>query len=410
MLINKQEKTNFRPYPAQAQAVAEACQEIFHQGMKADKAVEKILKADKNRGSKDRAFIAEQVYELVRWYRLLTHIAENEPYQEKDWFVLMAIHWTLKGLSLPPWREFEFISKDKIWKSYKEVENNLAIIESIPDWINETGEKELGSAWPAILHALNEPASLILRVNTLKSNVKLVKIDLEKDGVNTVILDNEGLSVPNRKNIFLTNAFKNGHIEVQDYGSQQIASFMEVEPGMKVIDACAGAGGKSLHLAALMKNKGHILSLDIYEKKLIELQRRARRNGVHIIEAKIIESSKTIKRLKEKADRLLLDVPCTGLGVLRRNPDAKWKLPPTFLEEVKITQQNLLRDYSSMVKPGGKLIYATCSILPSENENQINTFLQSKEGQLFTLENQKTLLPNDFGYDGFFMAKLKRNE
>lgn len=150
--------------------------------MKADKAVEKILKADKNRGSKDRAFIAEQVYELVRWYRLLTHIAENEPYQEKDWFVLMAIHWTLKGLSLPPWREFEFISKDKIWKSYKEVENNLAIIESIPDWINETGEKELGSSWPAILHALNEPASLILRVNTLKSNVRLVKIDLEKMG------------------------------------------------------------------------------------------------------------------------------------------------------------------------------------------------------------------------------------
>jgi 16S rRNA (cytosine967-C5)-methyltransferase len=96
--------------------------------------------------------------------------------------------------------------------------------------------------------------------------------------------------------------------------------------------------------------------------------------------------------------------------VLRRNPDAKWKLSPSFLEEVKITQQNLLRDYSSMVKPGGKLIYATCSILPSENEHQINTFLQSKEGQLFTLENQKTLLPNDFGYDGFFMAKLKRNE
>jgi 16S rRNA (cytosine967-C5)-methyltransferase len=216
--------------------------------------------------------------------------------------------------------------------------------------------------------------------------------------------------VPNRKNIFLTNAFKNGHIEVQDYGSQQIASFMEVEPGMKVIDACAGAGGKSLHLASLMKNKGHILSLDIYEKKLVELQRRARRNGVHIIEAKIIESSKTIKRLKEKADRLLLDVPCTGLGVLRRNPDAKWKLSPSFLEEVKFTQQNLLRDYSTMVKPGGKLIYATCSILPSENENQIKTFLESKEGQLFTLENQKTLLPNDFGYDGFFMAKLKRNE
>jgi 16S rRNA (cytosine967-C5)-methyltransferase len=185
---------------------------------------------------------------------------------------------------------------------------------------------------------------------------------------------------------------------------------MEVEPGMKVIDACAGAGGKSLHLAALMKNKGQIISLDIYEKKLMELQRRARRNGVHIVEARMIESNKTIKRLKEKADRLLLDVPCSGLGVLRRNPDAKWKLSPSFLETVKITQQNLLRDYASMVKPGGKLIYATCSVLPSENEDQVKTFLDSKEGRLFSLEEQKTLLPNDFGYDGFFMARLLRNE
>ena len=142
----------------------------------------------------------------------------------------------------------------------------------------------------------------------------------------------------------------------------------------------------------------------------MELQRRARRNGVHIIEARTIESNKTIKRLKEKADRLLLDVPCSGLGVLRRNPDAKWKLSPSFLENVKITQQNLLRDYASMVKPGGKLIYATCSILPSENENQVKIFLDSKEGHLFSMEEQKTLLPNDFGYDGFFMARLKRNQ
>jgi 16S rRNA (cytosine967-C5)-methyltransferase len=142
----------------------------------------------------------------------------------------------------------------------------------------------------------------------------------------------------------------------------------------------------------------------------MELQRRARRNGIHIIEARTIESNKTIKRLKEKADRLLLDVPCSGLGVLRRNPDAKWKLSPSFLENVKITQQNLLRDYASMVKPGGKLIYATCSILPSENENQVKIFLDSKEGHLFSMEEQKTLLPNDFGYDGFFMARLKRNQ
>jgi len=410
MQVNKTENSNFRPFPAQAQAVAEALNEIFHEGMKADKAVEKILKADKRRGSKDRAFIAEQVYELVRWHRLLTHILGFEPFQEKDWFNLMGILWILQGYALPDWREFQHLSKEHVLKSHKQLAQNRALIESIPDWLDKMGEEELSSEWPVILHALNQPASLILRVNTLKSNVNSVKMELERDGVNTIILSAEGLCVPNRKNIFLTNAFKNGLIEVQDFGSQQIATFMEVEPGMKVIDACAGAGGKSLHLAALMKNKGQIISLDIYEKKLMELQRRARRNGVHIVEARMIESNKTIKRLKEKADRLLLDVPCSGLGVLRRNPDAKWKLSPSFLETVKITQQNLLRDYASMVKPGGKLIYATCSVLPSENEDQVKTFLDSKEGRLFSLEEQKTLLPNDFGYDGFFMARLLRNE
>ena len=410
MQFTKSENSNFRPYPAQAQAVAEALNEIFHEGMKADKAVEKILKADKKRGSKDRAFIAEQVYELVRWYRLLTYISGIEPSQENDWFTLMGILWILQGHSLPAWREFQQLSKEDILKSYKKLSENRSLFESVPDWLDKMGDEELGSAWPDLLHALNKPASLILRVNTLKSNIQSVKFELEREGVNTTILNNEGLSVPNRKNIFLTNVFKNGHIEVQDFGSQQIAPFMEVEPGMKVIDACAGAGGKSLHLAALMKNKGQIISLDIYEKKLMELQRRARRNGVHIIEARTIESNKTIKRLKEKADRLLLDVPCSGLGVLRRNPDAKWKLSPSFLENVKITQQNLLRDYASMVKPGGKLIYATCSILPSENENQVKIFLDSKEGHLFSMEEQKTLLPNDFGYDGFFMARLKRNQ
>lgn len=408
MTFTKTANTIFRPYPAQAQAVAETLNEIFHEGMKADKAVEKILKADKRRGAKDRAFIAEQVYELVRWYRLLTHISGIEPTQEKDWFQLMGILWIIQGHTLPAWREFQFLSTENILASYKNLSENRALIESIPDWLDKMGDEELGPAWPDLLHALNKPASLILRVNTLKSNIQSVKIELEKEGISTDILNHEGLSVANRKNIFLTNVFKNGHIEVQDFGSQQIASFTEVEPGMKVIDACAGAGGKSLHLAALMKNKGQIISLDIYEKKLMELQRRARRNGVHIIEVRTIESNKTIKRLKEKADRLLLDVPCSGLGVLRRNPDAKWKLSPTFLDNVKTTQQNLLRNYASMVKPGGKLIYATCSILPSENQHQVEIFLDSKEGQLFSLEEQKTLLPNDFGYDGFFMARLKR--
>jgi 16S rRNA (cytosine967-C5)-methyltransferase len=409
MLNNKADTSTFKPYPTHAKAVVEALQDIFQKGMKADKAVEKILKSDKRRGAKDRAFIAEQTYEIVRWYRLLTQIAENEPSQDKDWFSIMGVFWILQGHILPAWKEFEFLSHEKVFAGYQLFSQHRAIVESIPDWLDELGERELGTTWTPLLHALNKPASLVLRVNTLKTNLQSAKVALEMEGIATIKLSEEGLCVPKRKNIFLTNTFKEGLIEVQDFGSQQIASFLEVEPGMKVIDACAGAGGKTLHLASLMRNKGQIISMDIHEKKIMELQRRARRNGVDIIQTRIIASNKTIKRLKEKADRLLLDVPCSGLGVLRRNPDAKWKLTLQFLEELKITQQHILRNYSSMVKPGGKMVYATCSILPSENEHQIDAFLDTKEGKSFTLEDKKTLLPSDFGYDGFFMARLIRN-
>ena len=177
---------------------------------------------------------------------------------------------------------------------------------------------------------------------------------------------------------------------------------------MKVVDVCAGAGGKTLHLASLMDNKGQIIAMDFYESKLKKLKVRARRNGVHNIELKTIDSTKPIKKLHGKADRLLIDAPCSGLGVLRRNPDAKWKLEPQFIDRIKNTQKEVLRDYSKMVKNGGKMVYATCSILPSENENQIDNFLTSEEGKEFTLVKDKNVLAHTSGFDGFYMALLEK--
>jgi 16S rRNA (cytosine967-C5)-methyltransferase len=194
-------------------------------------------------------------------------------------------------------------------------------------------------------------------------------------------------------------------LEVQDAGSQCIAPFLKASPGMRVIDACAGAGGKSLHLAALMENKGSIISMDTEAWKLEELRKRARRNGVHIIQARPIESSKTIKRLHGTADRLLLDVPCSGLGTLRRNPDAKWKLSLDFLDKVRTTQAEILRSYSKMLRPGGQMVYATCSILPSENERQVERFLS--ENPNFKLLEDRKILPSEHGFDGFYMARLE---
>ena len=231
--------------------------------------------------------------------------------------------------------------------------------------------------------------------------------DLE---IETDVLPNysDALKLKERANVFKTQAFKDGWFEVQDASSQLVADFLDVKPGMKVVDACAGAGGKTLHLASLMENKGQIIAMDIYESKLKKLKVRARRNGVHNIEMKVIDSTKPIKKLHGKADRLLIDAPCSGLGVLRRNPDSKWKLEASFLDRIKNVQQDVLQNYSRMVKPGGKMVYATCSILPSENQLQVDNFLASESGKDFTFVKQKNIFAHKSGFDGFYMALLEK--
>jgi 16S rRNA (cytosine967-C5)-methyltransferase len=260
------------------------------------------------------------------------------------------------------------------------------------------------------MNALNQTAPVVLRTNTLKIAPFELQKNLAKNGWETLNVDNSpnnfGFYLKKRGNVFSTDAFKKGFFEVQDAGSQQIAPFLRVEAGMRVIDACAGAGGKSLHLATLMQNKGRIIALDIEDYKLEELKRRARRNGVGIIETRLIESSKTIKRLADSADRLLLDVPCSGLGVLRRNPDAKWKLQPEFIQKIRQTQQHILQNYTKMLKKGGYVVYATCSILPEENEQQVELFLKNNPN--FKQLDQKILSPADANQDGFFMALLEK--
>jgi len=178
------------------------------------------------------------------------------------------------------------------------------------------------------------------------------------------------------------------------------------QPGERLIDACAGAGGKALHLSALMQNKGRIIAMDVHDKKLQALRERSSRAGASIIEAKLIDSTKVIKRLHETADRVLLDVPCSGLGVLRRNPDAKYRLTMAEIERLWVLQREILSGYSQMVKPSGRLVYSTCSIAPSENEKQVEGFLASNPG--WKLVSQETMLPEVNGPDGFHISILER--
>ncbi|MCU0397082.1 MAG: methyltransferase domain-containing protein, partial [Cyclobacteriaceae bacterium] len=254
----------------------------------------------------------------------------------------------------------------------------------------------------------NAIPSPYLRTNTLKLSREDLQVRLRDEGIETEMVNGftDALKVNHYVNLFKSQSFQEGLFEVQDAGSQCIAPFLQVEPGMRVIDACAGTGGKSLHLATLMKNKGRLISMDVAEWKLEEFKMRARRAGVHNFETKVIESAKTIKRHHNSADRLLLDVPCSGLGVLKRNPDAKWKLKPDYINRLLVVQQQILSDYAWMIKPGGMLVYSTCSVLPSENANQVTTFL-SKNSDYFELVEEKSLLPSA-GLDGFYMARIKR--
>jgi len=299
----------------------------------------------------------------------------------------------------------------KIKGRFDELSKDRKFRESIPDWIDELGVKELGeSQWTKEMAMQNKQANVILRVNTLKTSKADLKLKLESEGIETLEIEGYpyALQLKERANVFTTEAFKDGWFEVQDASSQLVADFLDVKPGMKVVDCCAGAGGKTLHLSALMENKGSLVAMDIYESKLKKLKIRARRDGAHNIEMKLIDSTKPIKKLYEKADRLLIDAPCSGLGVLRRNPDSKWKLEPEFIDRIRKTQQDVLQQYSKMVKPLGKMVYATCSVLPSENEAQIKTFLESESGKDFTFVKEKKILAHETGFDGFYMALLEK--
>lgn len=389
-----------------SEAVIQSLRLIFEDDRYADKVIEKVLKQNPRWGSRDRRFIAETTYDIVRWYRWFRELGHAKA---TDFWKLLGVWCVLSRVDLPPWEEFEKISVEDILEGEKQRGYSRKIRESIPDWLDELGEKELGAQrWEKELAALNDLAPVVLRANTLKIKRDDLQKALNGEGTATVTLRDypDALVLSERQNIFGSPSFKGGLFEVQDAGSQTISPFLRVEPGMRVIDACAGAGGKSLHLAAIMKNKGRIIAMDTEDWKLQELQKRARRAGVSNLEAKLIESGKTVKRLAGSADRLLLDVPCSGLGVLKRNPDAKWKLSPDFISKVKDLQQHILRDYCDMLKPGGLMVYSTCSILPSENENQVQQFLSEKSG--FTLVEQRHVFPSQ-GFDGFYMALIKKD-
>lgn len=397
------------PYKNLFIGITETLAAIFFEERYADREIEKILKSNPKWGSKDRGFIAETVYDTIRWKRMIEASMGKEVTPDNLW-EFVGTWFVLEEEKIPFWDEFKKLNSKEIFKrNHQATEKSFAIKESIPDWLDELGTKELGKMqWQTEVEAMNNLAPTVIRVNTLKNDRKTLQKKLKSEGIETIVLPNypHALQLVEKTNVFRTEAFRNGLFEIQDAGSQMIAPYLSVTPGMRVIDACAGAGGKTLHLSALTENKGQIFALDIHEWKLTELKKRAKRNGAQNFQTKLIDSTKVIKKMEKTADRLLIDAPCSGLGVLRRNPDAKWKLSLEFIETIKKEQEKILNDYSKLLKVGGAMVYATCSILESENQQQVQKFLANHSD--FKLIREKKLLPSQSGFDGFYMAYIER--
>lgn len=383
--------------------VLEALEWSFGKNIYADKVLEQLFRQHKKWGKRDRAFVAEHTYTIVRNWRLLWELSGEEVrLKRKSLWKLFRVYAKWRNIELPQWDE----SEEDLADFPDSSKFPLAVRESYPDWFDQLAESEIGDEWHGIAQEMNREALLVLRTNTLRIDRESLFdiLHLEYLDPKPLPWNAEGFYLEQRVSTQRLKSFQDGLFEVQDGGSQRIAPLLDVHSGMSVIDACAGAGGKSLHLASMMKNEGNIIAMDVEGRKLKELEKRALHQGVGIISTELI-STKVLKSLEESADRLLLDVPCSGTGVIKRKPDTKWKLQPAYLENVQNIQAEIIRTYSKMLKRGGKMVYATCSILPSENERQVEAFLN--ESTDYQLLEQHRILPKN-GSDAYYMALIEK--
>ena len=414
----------------------------------ADKLIDNYFRARRFIGSKDRAAIGELVYWVLRNKSAL------------EWHVFNTIGNSLMNDGMARALVFSalILRKEHTKSSIQgltqqgdyaparlniEEEKLCSLMESstlenpdmpqhvrlnYPEWLESELKTTFGDKMEQALQALASQAPTDLRVNTLKTTREELSNNLMIEGFENIPtpLSEIGIRLKKRAPIFTSEYFKKGHFEVQDEGSQMVAELVGATSQMKVIDFCAGAGGKTLAIAAQMKNKGRILAWDTSAKRLTQIKERLKRAGVDNVQIHVIESENDafIKRHKQSAERVLVDAPCSGTGTWRRNPDLKWRFTQKDLDEVTALQQTILESASRLVAPGGRLIYATCSLLKTENDLQVEKFIKNNGNfRVVCAEkiwNKSTSIsdgakpsylwvtPHQDGVDGFFAAVLER--
>lgn len=393
-----------------AKSITDVVMKVIENNYPADRTLNLHFKNNRITDEYDRGMIAELSYEVIRWWRLLLELHNSFPVtREVDYYKILGTYLVLNNWDIPKNPLFRQVDAKFIKQQFENLSSIRKIRYSVPDWMDQAGFFAYGSQWEKELEALNQIPPIFLRTNRLKIKPAELCQKLNAEGFEASLVDKapDALKLSNRGNIFSSQYYKDGYFEVQDAGSQQIAMYLDAKPGMRVVDACAGNGGKTLHIACFMQNKGKIIAMDTQEDKIKNLRGRLAKAGVDIVETRVIENSKAVKRIADSVDRLLLDVPCSGTGAIRRNPEIKWNMNTDRLSRLNKIQSDLLSRYSQMVKQGGIMVYATCSILPSENHEQIQKFLEHKKGE-FELLKEQTILPSQTGFDGFYMAQLKK--
>jgi 16S rRNA (cytosine967-C5)-methyltransferase len=433
---------------ARVAATIELLDEIVSQSDRpADLVANAFFRARRFIGGGDRRAVADRVWGILRRYGQLFWWLDRTRYPDRSARALVAADLMLiEALTLrdaqamfdggryrpPPLNEAEM-------RALRQMEGHSLSHPEQPDWVRLNVQEWLvlhlreayGEAWGREIAALNALPPVDLRVNRLKATVEEARRALQKEGIETEPMRYaaNGLRLKRRLSVVAGDVFQNGLIEIQDEGSQLVAALVDARPGMQVADYCAGAGGKTLAIAAGMNNKGRVVAMDVLETRLDRSAQRLRRAGVHNVERRALGAgnAKWLKRQKGVFDRVLVDAPCTGTGTWRRNPDGRWTLAPEDLAELLPKQAEILDAASRLVKPGGALIYATCSVLPAENERQIEAFVERCEdfaavpvadlwpaavGSAPPSEIAQSpylrLSPLKHGTDGFFAAVLGR--
>jgi len=364
-------------------ALLDACAELVKLTLKfdhpADAVVSRYFRDNRSLGPRERATLAETVFNVLRKKLLFDHLSPSGSGPKERRMAILGFHGPRDFL------KSALTDQEKQWLDQCDSINPSDLLErhrhNLPEWLVQPLKDQLGTEFMALAESLNQPAPLDLRVNTLNDKRADVQKELKTAGIASVPTPHSpwGLRLDSKPPLTKVDAFARGAIEVQDEGSQLLALLLDAKRGEMVVDFCAGAGGKTLAIGACMRNTGRLYAFDTSAHRLDALKPRLARSKLSNVHPAAIahERDERIKRLAGKIDRVIVDAPCSGLGTLRRNPDLKWRQSPQSVQEMTAKQAAILQSASRLLKPGGRLVYATCSMLPQENEEIAQAFTQA---------------------------------